>query len=594
MVTREPSAGVPRALLVTGGLLLLAIAAIGWLYLWNQQKQMRRVVENELSAVADLKVQQITQWYKVWQVDAHLISGSPFTARNVAHFLANSADRELQANLITWMNLRREQVGYERVLLVDANRQLRLCEPPENNWLGTNAQRGMDEVFATRRPFVSDLHRSTRTGRVNLDIWAPVFAPGGDSINAIFLLEVNIEDLFFPLVQTWPTPSRTAESLMVRREGDEVLYLNELRHRTNTALRLRLPISRDPHLPAAMAALGHEGLVEGRDYRGVPVLAAIRDVPGTPWFLVAKVDQAEVYAPLREKAVGAGLTVGALLLAAVMGIGLFWRRRDNLWLRRQLALEQERQTMSEQVRQVLQDANAQLERRVSERTSDLEAAVRELEAFSYSVSHDLRAPLRSIDGFSLALLEDCGDQLNDEGRRHLERVRAATQRMGQLIDDLLNLSRLSRVELQPAQIDLSAMAREIFAELAQAEPGRVVETVVAGGLSTRGDPRLIRVALQNLLANAWKFTSRSANARIEVGQMNTPRGLAFFVRDNGAGFDMAYADKLFGAFQRLHTQADFPGTGIGLAIVHRVLRRHGGAVWAESAPERGATFYFKL
>jgi signal transduction histidine kinase len=240
------------------------------------------------------------------------------------------------------------------------------------------------------------------------------------------------------------------------------------------------------------------------------------------------------------------------------------------------------------------DASRQgLEAQVAERTADLRAANAELEAFSYSVSHDLRAPLRSIHGFSQALLEDYRDRLDATGSDHLRRVCAAAERMGTLIDDLLELSRVTRSELELGTVDLTAMARRVAAELQQADPARAVDLAVQEGLTATGDPRLVRLVLQNLIENAWKFTSRQARATIEVGA-SADGGGVFFVRDDGAGFDMTYADKLFGVFQRLHAAGDFPGTGVGLAVVQRIVQRHGGRAWAEAAPDRGATFYFTL
>ena len=219
-----------------------------------------------------------------------------------------------------------------------------------------------------------------------------------------------------------------------------------------------------------------------------------------------------------------------------------------------------------------------------------EALNQELEAFSYSVSHDLRSPLRAIDGFSLAVLEDSADKLDADAKGHLERVRAATQRMGRLIDDLLELSRVARAPMRLEPVDLSAMTATVIAELREAEPTREVAVTIAPALATRGDPRLVRVLLDNLLGNAFKFTGKRARATIEVGATAG----AFFVRDNGAGFDPAYAEKLFGAFQRLHDAREFAGTGIGLATVQRIVRRHGGRVWATGEPGKGATFSFTL
>ncbi len=236
----------------------------------------------------------------------------------------------------------------------------------------------------------------------------------------------------------------------------------------------------------------------------------------------------------------------------------------------------------------------ELEQRVRERTAQLEAANEEIESFAYSVSHDLRAPLRGIDGWSLAVLEDCSDRLDDQGRLFLSRVRSEAQRMGQLIDHMLALSRVARAEMQSAPVDLSTVALATFDRLRAADGERQVDLRVEPGLLAHGDPALLEVALANLLGNAWKFSAKRTPARIEVGRLEVDGQSAFFVRDNGAGFDMAYSHKLFGAFQRLHRSSEFPGSGIGLATVQRVVHRHGGRVWAEAQVDQGATFYFTL
>jgi len=231
---------------------------------------------------------------------------------------------------------------------------------------------------------------------------------------------------------------------------------------------------------------------------------------------------------------------------------------------------------------------------LEQKTNQLQAVNKELEAFTYSVSHDLRAPLRSIDGFSQVLLEDYIDRLDDEGKSYLMRVRSASQRMAELIDDLLNLSRVTRGEMRYETVDLSALAQTVSMDIQQSQPERDVEFTIAPGLVTKGDAHLLRVVLENLLGNAWKFTNKRERARIEFGYAKTDGQPAYFVRDNGVGFDMAYADRLFGAFQRLHSQKEFEGTGIGLATVQRIIHRHGGSTWAEGAVEQGATFYFTL
>ncbi len=228
------------------------------------------------------------------------------------------------------------------------------------------------------------------------------------------------------------------------------------------------------------------------------------------------------------------------------------------------------------------------------RSAAVETANRELESFSYSVSHDLRAPLRRIDGFGRILLEDYADRLDGEGAAHLARIREATRHMGQLIDDLLGLARVTRAEMNAGDVDLAAIARRIAEQLRAAAPERAVDFAIEADVRARGDARLLAVALENLLGNAWKFTSKRERAAIAFGSRREGGVTSYFVRDNGAGFDMAHAAKLFGAFQRLHSPGEFEGTGIGLATVERIIRRHGGRIWAEGEVDRGAIFHFSL
>jgi signal transduction histidine kinase len=285
-----------------------------------------------------------------------------------------------------------------------------------------------------------------------------------------------------------------------------------------------------------------------------------------------------------------GLTVSGVPYFLVLRVGAWTSGLALLLVARYYIVEKRLRQEQQRTEQTLRESEA-LYRAVAE---DSKAANAELEAFSYSVAHDLRAPLRAIDGFSQALLEDCNDVLGPEHRDHLRRVRAAATRMAELIDDLLQLSRITRADLERKPVDLSKLARSIGDDLQRGAPARHVEIEVESDLTVSADARLLRVALTNLLDNAWKFTEKKPDGHIQIGAKQHNGARVFFVKDDGAGFDASGAKRLFAPFQRYHRASDFDGTGIGLATVKRVIHRHGGRIWAESTPGQGATFYFTL
>jgi light-regulated signal transduction histidine kinase (bacteriophytochrome) len=302
-----------------------------------------------------------------------------------------------------------------------------------------------------------------------------------------------------------------------------------------------------------------------------------------------------IRAPLQEEFYAVNLISGVLFsgLAIFLTLFLFNGRLQKLVKLRTEELEEEvatRKKVEMQVRKL----NEELEEKVAARTIQLEAANKELDAFAYSVSHDLRAPLRGIDGFSQALLEDYGDRFDEQGKDYINRVRTGCFRMGNLIDDMLKLSRLSRGEIDKKPVNLSEIAVSIAEDLQRTLPDRRVKFVIAPGIVASGDATLLRAVMENLLGNAWKFTGKTEDAIIEFGAVQEEGRTLCFVRDNGAGFNMDYADKLFAPFQRLHSVNEFAGSGIGLATVKRILHRHGGDIRGEGMVGQGATFYFWL
>lgn len=466
----------------------------------------------------------------------------------------------------------RNLLQIERLFLADTDGTLKADAPALPGARGVNFshREWFQGVRHDWHPYVSPVYTRTTAPRLNVFAVAVPIKNAEGVVTGILVLQIRVESLlaWIEAVDVGPqgflyiVDSKGQLAFHSRdRNRKEIADLSktpvvEKLRRAGRGAETRFDPAEDEDAIVAYATVPKYswGVITQQPVRAAPVLAA-RD------------DQ------LRSLLMGYGLI---LLLGAV-----------TILLTSRIATQRQRAEDDRRMK-------IELEQRVTERTVQLDAANKELEAFSYSVSHDLRAPLRSVDGFSQALLEDYAGKLDDAGKDYLQRVRGATVRMGELIDDLLQLSRVARTEIHREPVDLSVLADSVVADLQRAEPQRQVAIAIQPGLRAEGDPKLLRIALVNLLSNAWKFTSRQATARIELGIQDTGNEDSFYIRDNGVGFDMAYGHKLFGAFQRLHTPSEFPGTGIGLAIVQRIVHRHGGYVWAESTVGKGATFYFAL
>ncbi len=820
----------PAALLLAALSLGYSLAAY-WLYS-HETAYIRAAKFEELKNISTLKLTALNDWREERLADANLNSSGILNLR-ITEFL-KTGDPAVKKEILERLQLLCRYENYQNAILAAANGRVFFAVDNHAAGLGPETLALAALALSSQKPVFGDLFRCSSCGQVHLDIAAPILDGKGRPLAAL-ILRTDPRTFLHPLLHSWPTPAKTAETLLVRKDAGSLLYLHELRHSSGTALSLRIPLTRT-EVPGVQAALGGTGGFEGRDYRGIKVLADLRPVPDWPWFMVNKVDADEILAEAHYRGVMIFIVAGLLTLLTVGALFIFFRRRharlsaalldaegtaqqqggtieaiyeslgspafsldreyrytsfnsahagvmkalygaelrlgtsllkyqtvaadrDAARKNLDLALRGERSTetavsgqgparrffevehnpvrnargevigvsvfardvterrlaadalrdsedkfkyifdnstigksltlpsgeinvnkafcdllgyspqelMSKKWQELtpaedieatqgflnavisgektavrfnkrylhkngsivwadvstalrrdkhgkplyfmtslvditdrkrgeedIRRLNSELEQRVALRTVQLENVNKELEAFCYSVSHDLRAPLRSIDGFSLALLEDYENTLDTEGQEHLQRIRTSAQRMGVLIDDLLKLSRISRSELTHERLDLSALALAVIKDLQKAQPERVVECVIQRGVSVDGDAHLLRIALDNLLGNAWKFTGKQPKARIEFGAVSSGSGTTFFVRDNGAGFDMKYGGKLFSAFQRLHKTEDFPGTGIGLVTVQRIVARHGGRVWAEAGMGKGATFYFTL
>jgi PAS domain S-box-containing protein len=318
-------------------LLMAALGAAGRMFYQRQAQAYLAAAENQLEAVADLKQSQIARWRAERMADANLLHQALLIRTTIGAYLAEPANEAVRRQLLDFMTTFNRYNGFGRLVLLDTNLQVRLAVPEDQGWLGPVATQVGRSALQTNQVQISDLHRSTVSGQANMDYFVPILALDGQTVCGLFMLEVNPNHFLFPHIQGWPVPSTTAETLLVRREGGEVVYLNDLRHKTNTALRLRLALDANPDLPASQVVLGKQVLMQGVDYRGQPVLAALRHIPDSPWHLVAKVDLAEVYAPLRREAWMIALLAAGLMLAAVLGTGMVWRHREFQFARQEIA-----------------------------------------------------------------------------------------------------------------------------------------------------------------------------------------------------------------------------------------------------------------
>jgi len=711
-----------------------AITIFGFYIYQYQKKEIGRAASQQLSAIAELKVWEITTWRNERIGDANVIYQNDSFAENVAEYFNNPLSPELKENVLSLLASTQKSYHYQNILLIDKNKTVRLTMQKYDPDFGFRHADIINQAFDLNDIIVSDIHRDERDKSEHISVVIPISMikkSRSIPIGTVIIL-VDPQLRLYPTIKKWPMPSATGEALLVHREGNDVVCLNELRHVKNTPLILRHPITKIS-LPPVKAVLGFQSAFEGIDYRKKKVFAAVKAVPDTTWFLVAKIDQEEIFASLTMRFwLIVFFILGAISILGIL-VAYVWRYQQAKYYREQYELEYKRAFMyarslieasldplvtistegkimdvnkstefitgrtrneligsdfssyftepekaergykhvfekgvirdyplsirniSGQATDVLYNAvlykdengevqgifaaardvtalrraekelkvaHDELELRVEERTDDLkrannaleleirerkeveklialrtkllEVTNKELESFSYSVSHDLRAPLRAIDGYSRMILRDQRDHLNDEAKRKFDLIRTNTQMMGRLIDDLLSFSRLGRLEINMSKLDMEGLVNDVWMELQIINPDRKIDFNIQSIPPGQGDRTLIKQVYSNLLSNAVKYTKSKDKAYIETGGYQERNENIYYVKDNGVGFDMDYYDKLFGVFQRLHSTDEYEGTGVGLAIVQRIIHRHGGRVWAEGQVEEGAVFYFTL
>jgi PAS domain S-box-containing protein len=735
---------IPSSPEKTGAMLFIAlmifitasilIIFLGFLSYQGQKESIKNAAKQQLTAIADFQVREIGKWREERIGDASVIYNNAAFTSSVHQYFNNSSLVAEKKNILSLLTATQKSNQYENILLLDKNKKIKLAINKYGAGYGEIHSAVVDDAMKRKKIVMSDLHKEKEINDVHLTVAMPVIISNRDTTQPIgtVLIIIDPNRRLFPSIKLWPVPGSTGETLLVHREGNEIVYLNPLRHYKSVPMSIRRSIN-ESNLPAVKAVLGWRGIVEGLDYRQKKVLAAIRPVPDTPWYLVAKIDQEEIYASIVQRFWITLFFVMILVMMLGVIVAYIWRYQQTKLYRKQFELEDKKKSLyarslieasldplvtintegkimdvnrstesvtglsrekligsdfsdyftdpreaadgyklvfkngvvrdyplairniSGKVTEVLYNASVykddsgvvqgvfaaardvteirvmqkelrkahdELERRVEERTNELQRAnealeleIRErkemeklielrtrllevtnneLESFSYSVSHDLRAPLRAIDGYSRMLLRDQADKLDPDAKRKFELIRSNTQMMGKLIDDLLAFSRLGRLDINMSRLDVESLINDTWKELQIINPDRNLTLNIKNIPDSWGDRTLIRQVYSNLLSNAIKYTKSRDEAHIETGGFIEKDENIYYVKDNGIGFDMNYYNKLFGVFQRLHSADDYEGTGVGLAIVQRIIHRHGGRVWAESKVEEGAVFYFSL
>jgi PAS domain S-box-containing protein len=798
----------------------------------QNQTRVERAAYDRLESIAILKSDQISAWLSAHDNTAHILSSSRVISDEIWAFIQNPENAAARDNLLEWMSSVRDTYDYSQVRLASTEGEILAATPANTSPLVEETRRALMSAVSVKDVIPSDLYQG-EDGRMAMDYFAPVIlvTEGGKQSVAVLILSIDPAISLFPLVNSWPNPTSSSEVLLVRPEGQQVALLNQPELAAGGLVNGTLPANQDD-LITSQAVLQGSGTASGLDYRGEPVLASFRHVPGSDWIVMAKVDRREVIVPVQEQDFLVSLMTVTIFISAMLAAVLITRQREGKYYKEMYWAEVRRQALSERLsflskyandiilltdenwkileandraltaygysleqlkqktffelsdadarvdlihqiqplksqsglvfeaiqthtdgktfpvecstriievegRQVyqsiirditerkqaeemlvqserrfrqfyeqapicyqsldsegcftdvneawletfgytrkdvsgrnfaeflapeskehwlaamrdfihsgelrgceleflcargerviisvtgnvsynedhqvrnlrcvlddvteqrlaasqIQQMNEELEKRVLDRTAQLEAANKELEAFSYSVSHDLRAPLRAIDGFTRIVLEDYAAAMPEGGSRYLSLVRDNAHTMSSLIDNLLTFSRLNRHALARQQIDMNEMVDQALQTLTAGQECRQISFIINALPGCKADPLLIKQVYINLLSNAIKFTGKVAAAIVEVGCLQENHENIYYVKDNGVGFDMQYAPKLFGVFQRLHRVEDYEGTGVGLAIVQRIIHRHGGRIWAMGEINQGATFCFTL
>ena len=562
----------PYMLLSGFSILTAGIISIGYYYYRGVDQSYQREVTAKLSAVGELKVSELTQWRKERLQDGTLFfKNETFTAL-VKRFFEQQEDMDALRQLQSWLGQYLENPEYDLICLKDAQGVCRLKLPSDRRGRASSISQPSSEVLNSRKVIFQDFYQDPQDQRIHLAVQVPILdvTDAGRSLG-LLVLRIDPDVTLYPFIRHWPTPSPSAETLLVRREENEVVFLNELRFESHTALKLRYSLNQ-LSLPAAQAVLGRQGIMNGIDYRGEPVMADLRTIPDSPWALVARVNTAEVSAPMKQQIRQIIFMTGALLFGVGVSLWAVWRQQRIRFYQTQAKMAEELQHL----------------------TLELQAKNAEMERFLYTASHDLKSPVVTIRTFLGYLKQDLASA--DAGRieKDMNFMRVAADKMARLLDEMVDFARIGHTVDPPVHVDLKNLMDEVLGIVA----GRITErgvTVKLGDLDVtlNGDRSRLAELWQNLLDNAVKFMGCQSEPCVEMGVERRTGEVVFYVRDNGIGIDPRYHAKVFGLFEKLDPKAE--GTGIGLALVRRIVELYQGRIWLESAGlAQGTCFYFTL
>ena len=591
---------------------LIPVLIITTVFYLSARKSIEQQINQKMLAMVDSKILHVEAFLKSVKVRAKDFSSDGYI-RDKLDIISQEEllEQEAVIDLISHLKNNKMPLDSDIASITILNKAGTVIASTAKSVIGKNYSdheeflqiAGKDITLFTHNPHLSD-----DLGINTLEVASPIRSMKNGETAGIIINAYN-EEIIDKITNRREGMGNSGEIVIGHRDGDYIQFINSLKYSSDSSINSKVRLDEKAAEPMRLALEGKHGTIIGHDYRDINVVAAYQYIPSIGWGLVAKMDKTEVFAPLTMLR-NIAILLGGVSSIAVTVVGIAFSISTSKPINR-LTVASERISDGNYDHKVEIDRNDEigaLANSFNNMTSKLtheisehkKAEIRltglntELEAFCYSVSHDLRAPLRGIDGFSRALEEDHADKLNLEGRDYLKRICAASHRMENLITDLLDLSRITRSKMNYKKVDLSALVKNKALELQETDSERQVEFVIEEGRCSEGDTNLLKIAIDNLMNNAWKFTGKHSQSRIEFGMSLQDGKSVYFISDNGVGFDMAYADKLFGAFQRLHSLAEFEGTGIGLATVNRIIQRHGGSIWADGEIGRGAKFCFTL